>query len=262
MESIAYDRGYNVIITQSHESSEREIANLNFLASRSVDSLLVSVSTETNDMGHFKALHDRGMPIVFFDRITEEIKTHKVVLDNFKAAYDATEHLIHNGYKNIAAIASSEFLSNTNERLAGYCEALIANGIKVDTSLIKHCFYGGIDPQEADDAVNKLYTAKEKPDAIICTSDKLTTACLGTLIRRRMRIPEDVALAVFSNTKLGELLSPPLTVIRQPAAEMGRAAIELLIQLIESKRPVQEFEKRVLSSELIIKHSSKKTVRK
>ncbi|MES2648882.1 MAG: LacI family DNA-binding transcriptional regulator [Bacteroidota bacterium] len=258
MDAIAYDRGYNLIITQSHESMEREITNLNFLASRSVDGLLISLSTETNDMSHFKALHDKGMPIVFFDRIATDIKTHMVVLDNFKASYDATEHLLQNGYKNIAAICSSEFLSNSKERIAGYEEALRANGIPVNQSMIKHCFYGGIDSQEVDDAVNTLYTAKDRPDAILCTSDKLTACCLGTLIRRGMRIPEDVALVGFSNTQFGELISPPLTVVRQPASEMGKAATELLIQLIESKRPVVDFEKRVLSPEMIIRASSAK----
>lgn len=262
IESISYDRGYNVMITQSHESIEREIANLNFLASRSVDGLLVSLSTETNDMSHFKALHDRGMPIVFFDRITNEIKTHMVVLDNFKAAYEATEHLIQNGYKKIAALTGSEFLSTTNERLAGHREALTANGLTVDPQFVKHCFYGGMDRLEIDDAINKLYTAKEKPDAIFCTSDTLTTGCLSTLIRRRMRIPEDVALAGFSNTQFGELFSPPLTVVRQPATDMGRAATELLIQLIESKRPVTDFEKRVLSPVLIMRQSSAKATKK
>ena len=258
IESIAYNRGYNVIITQSHESLDREVANLNFLASRSVDGLLVSVSTETNDMSHFKELHDRGLPIVFFDRITNEINTHMVVLDNFKAAYEATEHLISNGYRKIAAIASSEFLSNTNERLAGYREALIANGLSYDPAYVKHCYYGGIESLEVDEAVNKFFTLKEKPDAILCTSDKLTTGCLGTLIRRKLRIPEDIALLGFSNTQVGDLLSPPLTVVRQPASDMGRAATELLLQLVESKRPVKDFEKRVLSPELIIRSSSLK----
>ena len=185
-----------------------------------------------------------------------------VVLDNFKAAYEATEHLIQNGYKKIAAITSSEFLSNTNERLAGYYEALSANGISVNSSFVKHCFYGGMDPLEIDDAINKLYTAKDKPDAIFCTSDKLTTGCLSTLIRRRMRIPEDAALVGFSNTNLGELFSPPLTVVRQPANDMGRAATELLIQLIESKRPVTNFETRVLSPSLITRQSSSKIIKK
>jgi len=256
IESIAYDKGYNVIITQSHESFEREVANLQFLASRSVDGILVSVSTETNDMSHFKELHDRGFPIVFFDRITDEINTHRVMLDNYKGSYEATEHLIVNGYKKIAAICNSEFLSITTERLAGYREALMAHGITPNHDFVKHCFFGGIEESEVEDAVNKLFTLKEKPDAILCTSDKLTIGCMRTLIRRGIRIPEDVAIVGYSNTQVGEILSTPLSVVRQPAAEMGRAAVELLLQIVESKRPIRDFEKRVLSPELIIRESS------
>ena len=136
IESIAYDRGYNVIISQSRESYDREVIDLQYLASRSVDGLLISLSTETSDLSHLRSLHDKGLPIVFFDRITEEINTHKVVVDNFRGAYDATTHLINNGYKNIAVLTSSEFLSITTERLAGYKEALQAHHIKLNNNYI------------------------------------------------------------------------------------------------------------------------------
>src|ERR1043165_7542033 len=98
IESIAYNNGYNVIIAQSRESFDREVINLQYLTSRSIDGLIVSVSTETNDFSNFKQLHERGLPIVFFDRIVDEIITHKVVADGRKGAYDATVHLIKNGY--------------------------------------------------------------------------------------------------------------------------------------------------------------------
>jgi DNA-binding LacI/PurR family transcriptional regulator len=258
IESIAYDKGYNVIITQSHESYDRELAHLQFLASRSVDGLLVSVSTETNDMSHFKELNDRGLPIVFFDRTTDEINTHKVELDNFRGAYDATEHLIYNGYNRIAVLVSSEFLSTTAERLAGYKEALSAHNLPVDSKMIQHCFYGGLDEREVETAVNKLLTLKQKPDAIVCTSDSLTTACMRTLMRRRIKIPDELAMIGFSNTKEGELLYTPLSMVQQPATDMGRAATELLLQMVESKRPVKDFEKRIFSPKLIIRESSGK----
>lgn len=258
IESIAYDKGYNVIISQTHESYEREVMDLHYLASRSVDGLLISVSTETNDFSHLKALHEKGLPIVFFDRISDELQTHSVIVDNFRGAYEATEHLVQNGYKRIAAIANSEFLSITHERLGGYKEALIANGLKPDDKHIKHCFYGGMIFSEIEEAVNKLMTLKEKPDAIFTTSDKLTTGCLKTLMRRGLRVPDDIALVGFSNSDIAELINPSLTVVRQPAMEMGQTSIELLLQLIESKRPVKQFEKRVLTPELIIRDSSKK----
>ncbi|MBC7904041.1 MAG: LacI family DNA-binding transcriptional regulator [Gemmatimonadaceae bacterium] len=257
IESIAYDKGYNVIISQSHESYEREVMDLSYLASRSVDGLLISLSTETNDISHLKAFHEKGLPIVFFDRITEGFDTHTVILDNYRGAYEATEHLIHNGYRKIAAIANSEFLSITIERLAGYRDALLANGIKPTESFIKHCFYGGMVFSEIEEAVNKLMTLKQKPDAILTTSDKLTSGCLKTLHRRGMKVPDEIALVGFSNSDIAELLNPSLTVIRQPALEMGKASIELLLQLIESKREVKQFEKRVLTPELVIGESSR-----
>ena len=256
IESIAYDRGYNVIISQSHESYEREVMDLHYLSSRSVDGLLISVSTETNDTSHIRALHEKGLPIVLFDRIADDIKTHTVVSDNFQGAYDATEHLIKNGYKKIAALTNSEFLSITSERLAGYREALLAHDIKPINSWVKHCFYGGMIFSEIEEAVNNLLTQKNKPDAIFTTSDKLTTGCLKTLIRRGIRVPDEMAVIGFSNTDIPELLNPSLSVIRQPAYEMGKAATELLLQLIESKRPIKEFEKRVLTPEMQIRDSS------
>ncbi len=258
IESIAYDRGYNVIVSQSHESYEREVVDLQFLSSRSVDGIIISLATETTDLSHIKALHDRGMPIVLFDRITEEINTHKVIVDNYRGAYDATEHLIKNGFKGIAALAGSEFLSITSERLAGYNDALKAHGLEYSKEYVQHCYYGGMVFSEVEEAVNKLLTLKKRPDAIITTSDKLTTGCLRTLKRRGISIPDEMGMIGFSNYDIAELVDPPLTVIRQPAEEMGKAATELLLQLVESKRPVKEFEKRVLTPELQVRASAVK----
>jgi DNA-binding LacI/PurR family transcriptional regulator len=256
IESIAYDKGYNVIISQSNESYEREMMDLHYLSSRSVDGLIISLSTETNDISHLQALHQKGLPIVMIDRISHELQTHTVVVDNFKGAYEATEHLIQNGFRNIAAIANSEFLSISTERLAGYRQALEDNNIKFNKSLVKHCFYGGLVFSEIEDAVNKLFTLKNKPDAIVTMSDKLTTGALKTLLRRGIKVPEEIALVGFSNSDITELLNPSLTVIRQPALEMGKAATELLLQLIESKRPITQFERRVLTPQMIMGNSS------
>lgn len=258
IESLAYDRGYNVIISQSHESYEREILDLQYLSSRGVDGILISVSTETSDYEHIKNLHQKGLPIVLFDRIAPGIDTHTIIVDNFKGTYEATEHLIHNGYSKIAAISNSEFLSISSERLAGYKEALNSNGIKINNDYIKHCFYGGMVFSEVEEAINQLLTLKDPPEAIVTLSDKLTIGSLKTIKRRGLKIPADIALVGFSNSDLTELTDPPLTVVRQPALEMGKAATELLLQQIESKRPITEFEKRILSPEFIIMESGKR----
>src|SRR6202012_5710667 len=111
IESVARQRDYNVIITQSQESYEREVANTEHLSSRSVDGLIISLSAETKHIGHLIKLHEKGFPIVFFDRISDEISTHKVIANNFKGAYEATRHLLQQGFRRIATITSSRTLS-------------------------------------------------------------------------------------------------------------------------------------------------------
>jgi LacI family transcriptional regulator len=256
IESIAYNNGYNVIIAQSRESVERELMNLHYLTSRSIDGLIISVSTETSDFANFRQLHEKGLPIVFFDRVVDEIKTHKVTVDGYKGAYDATTHLIRNGYRRIAALGNAEVLSITKARLGGYRAALSENNLDVDEALIKYCHHGGMIFSEVEDAMKSLLQLKHKPDAFFASADKLTTGCLRFLKSRGIHVPSQAALVGFSNTDLTELLDPPLTVIRQPAFEMGEIAIKLLLQLIESKRPVTDFETRVLTTELTVRGST------
>ncbi len=258
IESIAYNRGYHVIISQSHESYDREVVNVEHLASRSVDGLLVSLSAETDRVEHFKKLHDKGFPIVFFDRVTDDIETHKVVADNYQGAYNATQHLIDAGFTRIAHLASSAHLSISVERLNGYKAALRDNGIPFNETYIKNCNHGGMIFNELEDAVKNLVTLKDKPDAIFSAGDRLTVSCLRVLKTLGLKVPDDIALVGFSNSSFGELITPGLTTVKQPAFEMGQAATELLIKLIESKRAVTEFEKVTLQTELIVRESSTK----
>ena len=256
IESIAYNRGYHVIITQSHESAEREKVNVEHMAARGVDGLLVSLSSETTDLDYLKELHEKGMPIVFFDRITDEIETHKVIANNYLGAFHATEHLIYEGYKKIAHITSSPFLSITKERLEGFKAALEKHNLPFNESLVKYCNHGGMIADEIEVALAELHKGKLKPDAIFTAGDRLTIVCYGIL--KRMKQKKELGFTGFSNTQVGDLFSPSLTVVRQPAFEIGQNAIELLIQIIESKRPVTTFEMKTLETSLVIRESSLK----
>jgi DNA-binding LacI/PurR family transcriptional regulator len=256
IESIAYKKGYNVIISQSHESFQREVRELQFLASRSVDGLIVSVSSETSDINHLKKLVDRGLPIVFFDRVIEEMNTHLVIVDNFNSAYKATVHLIKNGFRKIACLTNSPHLSITIERIAGYKKALEDNAFEIDEKLIKYCNRGGTQVNETEIVMQELFNLEGHPDAILGLSDKLTTGALRFLQKKGIKVPREVGLLGFSNGDFTELLSPSLSIIRQPAFEMGQTAIELLLGVIESKRPVKEFSRKVLETELIVRNST------
>lgn len=256
IESIAYDKGYNVIITQTHESYEREVLNLKHLTFRSVDGILISLSTETQDVAHLRAIHERGLPIVFFDRISNEIDTHKVIADNFAGAYEGTQHLLNLGHKRIAHITSSPNISITKERLAGYQKALEDNGISTNEAYIKYCMHGGKDLHEIEGALNELLELKDKPDAIFTASDRITTTTLQLLHKLKIRIPGEIALVGFTNTQLADVLNPSLSSIYQPGFEIGKKAVEMLISIIESKRPVTEFETTVLPTQLFVRGSS------
>jgi LacI family transcriptional regulator len=181
-----------------------------------------------------------------------------VIADNYKGGYDATTHLINSGYRRIATVSNPELLSITKERLAGYKAALSDHGIEPDDALIKYCRHGGMIVEEVEEAVNQLLKLKQQPDALFASADKLTTNCLRILKAKGLSVPGDIGLIGFSNTDLTELLDPPLSVIKQPAFEMGEITMTLLLQLIESKRPVTEFETKVLPTELLIRGSTKK----
>lgn len=253
IESIANSRGYTVIITQTHESVEREKTNVQHLASRSVDGLLISLSAETSDVSHLEQLHQRGLPIVFFDRVPEGILTHKIIADNAQGAFEATAHLIRTGFRKIAHISSSAHLSISVERLAGYTNALEQNGISLNSGYIKNCPHGGMIQDEVETAVKELLAMKDKPEAIFVAGDRLTMGCMHVLKKLNLLNPTTIAIAGFSNSDVLDLFNPPLTSVFQPAFDMGELATEKLLQLIEAKHPVEDFETSILKTKLFVR---------
>ena len=253
IESIAYDKGYHVIISQTHESYNREVINVNHLASRSVDGLLVSLSSETEDISHLSSLHEKGLPIVFFDRVADEIVTHKVIANNEKGAYDATSYLINSGYRNVAHLTNSSYLSISIERLSGYKKALTDHGIELKEEYIKYCPHGGMLYEEMESAIKELLSLKNKPDAIFVGGDRLSTGCLSVFKNLNIAVPQNMAIAGFSNSDVLDLFNPSLTSVKQPAYDIGRLATEMLLKIIEAKYPVEEFEKKVLDTTLFIR---------
>jgi len=203
-------------------------------------------------------LHDKGLPIVFFDRITEEMQTHKVIANNFNGAYQATEHLIQSGFRRIAHVTIASHLSITKERLAGYKAALADHHVPFEESLVKYCNYGGLIYSETEQAIDALLGLKKRPDAIVAASDKLSTGCLTALARRNIKVPEEMGIVGFTNSLMTDIFHPPLSSVRQPAFEMGQVAMEMLIQIIESKHPITKYETKVLNTELTVRASSQK----
>ncbi|MES2775569.1 MAG: LacI family DNA-binding transcriptional regulator [Bacteroidota bacterium] len=256
IESAGYDKNYQVIITQSQESGEKESKNIDTLMSRAVDGLLVSLSSTTLNAEKLKAIHESGTPVVFFDRVCSLFDTYKVVSDNEGGSYKVVKHLIRNGYTRIAHITSSPEKSITSERLSGYQKGLEESNIPFDASLVKYCVHGGMLPHEVEKSIDELLELDPWPGAIITASDRITIVTMASLYKRKIAIPEQIAVAGFSNFSVPEIFAPPLTTVKQPAFEMGKIAADLLIKLIESKKPVANYEKIVLPTELTVRAST------
>lgn len=254
IEDRANSLGYDVVIFQSHESCEREVANVRNVIARRVDGLLISLSNQTEEFGHLSDLHDRGFPLVMFDRVSEEIDTYKIVADNFAGAFQATDHLLGMGCRRIAHITSAANLSITVERLAGYRAALEKHQVGFDAQLVFHCVR--FDTTEMSQIIDQLLDREPQLDAIFTASDRLALACFETLAQKGIQAPRDLALIGFTNLKVAHLLSPALSTVSQPAFEIGRIAVEKLIQLIEKKKLPPETPLIKLPTELVIRASS------
>ncbi len=231
IDAIAQQRGYHVVIFQSHESYQREVANVQQIIARKVDGLLISLSGQTTDVSHLQALQERKLPLVLFDRISEQIDANKVVAENFEGAFLATEYLIQSGKRRIAHLTSPALLSTTHERFAGYKAALDKYGIDFDENLVRYC---GFEPEEAKRLVEELLI-NQRPDAIFTTSDRLALDCFSAVKAKGISMPDEVAFIGFTNLTVANLLDPPLSTVVQPAFEIGQTAAELLFNAIEKK---------------------------
>lgn len=258
VENIAYNQGYHVVITQSQESYEREKSNIDYLAQRRVDGILVSLTSATHNYDHFEELQHRGLPIVFFDRVPEGIQTHKVVSDNFRGAYEATEHLLRQGFRRIAHITGAPMLSITTERLNGYLAALNDYGLAPDPAYVKYCLLGGKAADEVEQAVSELLQLPQRPDALLAASDKITLVSMTCLRKAMLSIPDDVALIGFTNLANSQLLDPPLSVVLQSSIDMGQTATKQLLALIEKPNSKPIYETSQMPTQLIIRDSSVK----
>lgn len=257
IEDAAQSRGYNIIVTQSNESLEREQANVQTLFNNRVDGLLMSLSSETYQYEHIESVIQKGLPIVFFDRVVGELKTSQIIVDDFLGGYQATQHLIQQGYRKIAHLAGPGRLNIAYDRLAGYKKAHEDAGLPVDEELI---VFDSI-PSEEDThrAMQTLFKTKN-PDALFASHDLAAIRALKTAREHGKSTPGDFGVVGFSNWQFTGLTSPSISTIEQPGYEMGQNAADLLIDEIESKSDLIEFQSIKLPTRLIVRESSKRQV--
>lgn len=255
VEKITTEAGYDLIITHSSESSIKEAANAKNLFHKRVDGLIASLAFDTKDLEHFKRFTEKGVPVIFFDRVEQNSDNTVVIIDNYKCGYQATKHLIEQGCRRIAHVTSSLKRNVYSERYRGYKDALFDNGIKIDESLV---IVNDLSEASAIESAKKIMRLKPLPDGVFITNDFVAAVCMRTLKEYGVNIPEDIAVVGFNNDAIGHLIEPALTTIDYPGKDMGEIAARNLINHLKGVSNLKQTNTIIVNSSLIVRKSSLK----
>lgn len=254
IEKVTSDYDYGLIISQSQESWQKEISCVSTLFNSRVDGLLVSLAFDTKNLDHFNILFNKDIPVVFFDRVADCHGCISVVIDNFKAGYEVTSHLIDQGCRRIVHLGGNMLRNVYSERFRGYKQALTDNKIEFDTDLI---IVSDMSRQAGIDSAAKILKMNPRPDGIFTANDTTAVAIMVELEKAGLKIPEDIAVAGFNNEPVSQVIQPNLTTIDYPAREIGELAASSLISKIKNSQSA-DLSTIVLKHNLIKRKSSLK----
>lgn len=245
IESVANTSGYHILLYQSNESPEYEIKAIESFIGAKVDGILASIAKETVDFTHYLDLKNRGIPLVFFDRSKDSLNIPSVVIDDFRGAYMATEHLIQQGYKSVAHISGQLHLKIFQDRLAGYKAALQDHNMIIEESLI---YNGNVSIEAGKEAMNYFFELAKPPDAVFAVEDFTALGVIKAAKEKHIRIPEQLGIIGFANESFDEHITPSLSSIDQQTIQMGKEAFGLLLELINdsNNKKYKEFTTIVL----------------
>jgi LacI family transcriptional regulator len=253
MEKVANDEGYNLIISQSSESGQKEIASARTMFNNRVDGLLVSLAYDTEDVGHFDVFMKKNIPLIFFDRVIDNRNCVNVLIDNRKAAYDATKHLIDQGCKRIVHITATPKRNVYIDRLQGYKQALADHNIKFREEYV---IISNLSQEAGTVAVETIKQMKPLPDAVFVANDNCAVGCVLALKQSGIKIPQEIAVVGFNNDPVSTVVEPNMTTINYPGYEMGEIAARNLINHLNGISSITSTNTILLRSELIIRASS------
>ncbi|CAI8352261.1 MAG: HTH-type transcriptional repressor CytR [Bacteroidota bacterium] len=255
----AEKKGYLVIILQSNESYELEKKQINLLLRQRVDGILISIANTTRNFTHLSDVITQGKPLVMFDKIAKILECSKVVIDDRKAAKDATQHLIDTGCKRIAHFRGPLLSQNSIDRFLGYKEALEENNFIYDSSLVYICECGDSSFEEGKFNAKKLLQDHKDVDGVFINTDLVAIGALTAFAEMGIKVPDDISIVGFSNWFMSSVISPSLTTINQPGFEMGKAAFKQLHKELKQRKKSKTvvYEKIILDTALVKRDSTK-----
>lgn len=255
IEKIATEANYDLIIAHSSEQSAKEAANALNLFHKRVDGVIASLAFDTKDLSHFEPFEKKGIPVIFFDRVFENADGAKVIINNRKAGYDATAHLIEQGCKRIAHITANLKRNVYAERLKGYQQALAEHGLKYSD---KYVIVDDLSEEASILSAKKILAMRPLPDGIFITNDFCAAVCIQTLKEAGLRIPEDIAIVGFNNDVISKIIEPKLTTINYPGLEIGEIVARNLINHLQGNSNIHLTNTIIIKSDLIVRESSLK----
>lgn len=255
MEDATVNHGYKLIITQSSESAAKEASSAKTLYNSRVDGLLVSLAVDTETLEHFDTFFQKKIPLVFFDRVLAHDQCLEVLIDNRKAAYEATRHLIAQGCTKLVHITAPPKRNVYADRLAGFKQALAEAGLPFSEDQL---LIGNLRQNDGHQAATAILSRAEKPDGIFVANDYCAAACVASLKKAGLRIPEDIAIVGFNNDPVCTVVAPNLSTINYPGYEMGHIAATNLIQKLNGNVDFDTTNSILLRAELVVRESSKR----
>lgn len=254
--NIATEHGYDVLIFQSNESYDYEVKGLKTFISARVDGIIASLAKDTLDFSHFVNVKSKNIPIVLFDRVNDDLGIPSVVIDDYRGAYLATEHLIKQGYRRIAHISGPQHIKTFNDRLKGYLGALQANQIKWNPELI---FHGNISNESGREGIRALLKLTNPADAVFTVEDTTALGAVKELKDQGIQVPKDFGVFGFCNDLTGDHITPRLSSVDQQTVLMGQESFKLLFSIIKNSHPgLPVSSKVILDPLLVIRESSQK----
>lgn len=255
IEKITTEAGYDLIIAHSSESFQKEAANALNLFHKRVDGLIASLAFNTDGLDHYKPYAEKGIPVVFFDRVEENGESTKVIIDNYKCGYEATSHLVEQGCKRIALVTANLKRNVYAQRHKGYMDALFDHNLPYHKELV---LIKDLSEQFGVEAALQMMKMKPMPDGVFITNDFSAAVCMQTLKEHGVRIPEDIAIVGFNNDAISKIVEPQLSTINYPGKDIGEIAARNLINHLKGIANIINTNTIVVRSELIIRKSSLK----
>ncbi|TKC08256.1 LacI family transcriptional regulator [Pedobacter polaris] len=252
IERVASAKGYHILVYATNDQFEKEVSFIKHLHNGRADGIIMSVSGEANDHNYLNQLSKKRLPLVFFDRVYEDIVTPRVITNDYDSSFSATKHLIQQGCERIAYLAVNKTLSIGKTRMQGYIDALKKYKIPFKEELIIDCTNNY---KENIDLLKQAFIDL-KPDGVFTSVERLAFATYYACYDINLSIPKDIKVIGFSSLEIAPLLNPALSTITQPASDLGKTAAEMLFKMLENPNEVNPDSEVILKSKLMQREST------